>query len=180
MTEEQINRLITDAMSALGLLERELRKSLSFFRKGIFVEAKAKQVTQKIADLVKRFAVVGTLKMQKDFASLSAQTQADVLWIEGLLNSLADCEVEVVKMKRIYKKPVDPQIKIILRHGKAYFAKVKTQPKGISILLKQLQKEEPIPGPEKDSIGFMPLVVLMWKTADDIMVGLKSRTKVAA
>jgi len=180
MTEEQINRLVKDAISALTLLEKELRKSLIFFRKGIFVEAKAKLVTQKITDLTKRFEVLRKLKAEKGFESLALQTQADVSWIDGILDALAQCQVEVTKMKRIYKKPVEPQIKIILRHGKAYFSQVKTQPKGISILLKQIQKEEPVLGLEKDSLGFMPLVVLMWKTADEIMVGLKGRTRVAA
>jgi len=180
MTEEQINRLVKDAASALAVLEKELRKSLTQFRKGIFVEAKAKNVAQKVVDLGKRFEPLTKLKTAKEFASMAPQTQAEVNWIDGILGKLTKCEIEVVKMKRIYKKPVEPQIKIILRHGKAYFSRVKTQPKGISILLKQIQREEPILGLEKDSIAFMPMVILMWKTADDVMVGLKARPGVTA
>lgn len=176
--EEQIvAKAIKEAETGLKGLEKEIRAAVKKYEKGAFTEQKAKALAKKIAAFMSKQVKVTKMQNAKGFDSLSPQAQADVVWLDKLVNDLNNVLGNMAKAIKLAKKdPSHPtDLKLLVKETRVLKPQINQPPKGLNTLVKQMVKQDIHGQPQFGGYSLLPMMILMWIILDTIVRGLKTK-----
>ena len=170
-----VRKAVREAESGLKGLEKDLRAAVKQFQNGALTEAKAKAAAGKIVSYMKKQAQVTKLQNAPFFGTLPVEVQDDVVWLDGVVNSLNNALGRLSDALRLMKKSPDKDMKLLVKATKEYEPLIRQPPKGLGTLIKEVKKGLDPDHPMGPSVSLLPLVILMWLIIDTIIRGLKER-----
>ena len=175
--EAKILKTVDDAAKALAKLRTDLAPLARTLKELDVDEGKSLAAMKKAQTAVHKFAAVTKLKTSDAFSSLSAQAQAQVVWIDGLMAKLVSLTGDLDQAKK------DSKFDAEKRHG--YFVRLLKQlthsapqlPMKVRQLIKQIEKDKDLDGFDKSLVPFLPMALTLWLISDTVVDGLAARPK---
>ena len=168
-------KAVREAEKGLERLNKELRKTIKKYTKGELDIQKIKAAQAKILDFMGKQKSTLRLQNSAAFGKLSEESQAGVVWLDGVVNDLNTLLGRLDFCKRMTKRDPERDRKILVKTVRDYKAEIRQPPKGLGVLLKMVKQGVEDKHPAGPQLAMLPMILLMWLIVETIVRGLRRR-----
>ena len=170
--ERIVRKAVQEAETGLKGLDKDLRSAVKQFEKGTLTAAKSKAASAKIVAFMKKQTPVTKLQNAPFFGDLPQDVQADVVWLDGVVNAL-NTKLGYLSgaLKATLKKP-DKDAKALIKASRELETHISQPPKGVGVLLKAAKQGQAVGNP---MLSLLPMAILLWMIIDTIKRGWDAR-----
>lgn len=166
---------VQQAEKELGALRTDVEKVGKLLKQEKLTEKKLKPVVKRALKVMDKHKGVAALLSTPGFNGLPQDLQADVIRIEGLINTLLGLTQDLPRMLKLMKKSPEGDYVMLVKAAKPYALRIKQPPRHVGQLVKAIKEGQDMGGMPGFTVSILPALILLWLIGETIMKGLKSK-----
>ena len=173
----KVRKAVFEAEKALKALAKDVSPTAFNIKLDKLDKGKILAARKKVTAFMTKYTSLTQLQNSAVYDALSAQSQAYVDWMDGVMGGLLRLVGDLEKAAKMASKDPGKDLKILVSTSEKHFKKLRQAPQGLGTLIKEIKKDFGPDSPGFTGVSILPALIMLLLIFETIVTWFKKRPK---